>query len=246
MSIVERIKRHPIVTVSVFASAGIIGLASFTQAVDSISEVVSCIPSKLGFDDGLKGQGTLSYRIQKLDWIKVGEVSNEKSTGNHDCSRDCKGEPTRTNYSIEVSVDEFSVPKVGDKKLLNPQLSCISGPCTFSGGRKVKLVDTSKAKASFDVWSKPTTWSVKADVYEYQVISEVDIDKDIVFSENSLLTLIVPSGGIDPIFEGTYADNNLFSFNVGTEGKNIFSLASKTVSSIKKTYKYKITDKQCK
>jgi hypothetical protein len=245
MSIVEKIKRHPIITTSVFVSAAVIGLSSFTQAIASIYEVVSCFPNKLGLDDGLKGSGQLSYRVQKFDWVKVGEVSNEKSTGNHHCSRNCKGEPTRTSYSIEVSVDEFSAPQVGDKKLMHPTLSCVSGPCAYSDSRNVKLVDASKVKASFDVWSRPTTWNVKAEVFEYKVISESKFDEGIMFSEYSLLTIVIPSGGIEPVFEGTYDDNNVFSFNIGDEGKDVFSLASKTESSIMKTYKYIITNTQC-
>lgn len=246
MSIIKNIKKHQIVTAIVFVSGAIIGLSSFTQAIGSISEAISCIPNKLGWDDGTEGSGKLTYRVQEYDWVKIGEVSKNKPTRNHHCSRHCKGEPTRTNYSVEVSIDDFSSPKLGDKKLMNPKVSCIAGPCGFSKSYGVKLVGSIKARASFDVWSKPTTWSVKADVYQFQVVSETESYEEFSFSKDSLLALTVPKNSIDAIFEGKYGENNIFSFNVGDKGKDIFSLTSKTEANNQKIYKYKITNTECK
>ena len=241
MSIVEKIKKHPIITSIVFVGGAIIGVSNFTQAI----KVISCIPSELGFNDSTQGSGRLSYKVQNYDWVKIGVVSKDKVTGNHHCSRNCKGEPTRTNYSIEVSTGDFSSPKLGDKKLMNPKLFCITGPCSFSTVHGVKLVGNSEAKASFDVWSKPTTWNVKADIYQYQVVSETENHEVLSFSEKQLLTLRVPNNGIDEIFEGEYGENNRFSFNVGDNSKDIFSLASKTQSNSQSVYKYKIIDTGC-
>lgn len=94
-------------------------------------------------------------------WRKVGEDSKALTTGNHNCEFNCRGEPTRTGYSISLSV-------TGDnKRLANPRLSCVAGPC--GGWREVTVppkvsADGKTATASFDVWSLPTTWVLAADV----------------------------------------------------------------------------------
>jgi hypothetical protein len=64
-------------------------------------------------------------------WRKVGEDSKTLTTGNHNCDFDCRGEPTRTGYSSSLSV-------TGDnKRLANPRLSCVTGPC--GGWREVTV-----------------------------------------------------------------------------------------------------------
>jgi len=92
---------------------------------------------------------------------KIGDDFTTISTRDHHCESHCTGEPTRTNYVIELPVVEPPF------RYSNPKLTCGSGPCAFS-----KEIATSvtwsgrKAKASFDVWSHPMTWRLAADVEE--------------------------------------------------------------------------------
>ena len=246
MNIIENIKKHPAVTAIVFIGGSVIGLSAFTGAVGDFSETISCIPNHLGITNNASGKGKLIYKVQEYGWVKVGVVSRDRPTGEHGCYSDCEGEPTRTNYSVEVSVNDLTTPKLGNKKLQTPKVSCISGPCGFSQNHGVRLVGDSKAIASFDVWSNPTTWRISADVYQYQVTSEAENYDEYEFKDNSLLVLKIPSNSNNALFEGKHGEDQVFSFNVGDEGKGIFSLASKTTAKEFQTYKYKINDKTCK
>jgi hypothetical protein len=81
-----------------------------------------------------------------------------KSTHNNHCERDCKREPTRRNYTLSLDADPGF-------QLRNPRITCLSGPC--GGWRKVHWVrlenGKTRAKASWDTWSHPTTWQLSAD-----------------------------------------------------------------------------------
>ena len=99
--------------------------------------------------------------------VKVGTKTTTISTRDHHCSKHCKGEPTRTNYRVRL-------PSVAHPTFSyrNARLQCVSGPC--GGWNKVIFVKIEPqpkgkqlywtAKASFDVWSKPTTWKLTADL----------------------------------------------------------------------------------
>ena len=104
---------------------------------------------------------TLFSGIAKADWVFAYEDSKTIQTGNHHCSSNCRGEPTRTQYKIELKAAD-------GKRVRNPRLKCISGPCggwNSIGGLFVQDMGT-KAVGVFDVWSKPTTWVLTVDIYE--------------------------------------------------------------------------------
>ncbi len=52
----------------------------------------------------------------------LGAKSVTKTTGDHHCDRNCEGEPTRTNYSLELAAGS-------DSLLKSPSLKCSAGPC---------------------------------------------------------------------------------------------------------------------
>jgi len=90
--------------------------------------------------------------------VKGGVRSQLLTTGDHHCARDCRGEPTRTGYRIVLDAPSGS-------RLANPALRCVSGPCAFSQVLSVQLENGgARARAAFDVWSRPTTWQLQADV----------------------------------------------------------------------------------
>jgi len=94
-------------------------------------------------------------------------------TGNHHCSHSCKGEPTRTPYRIDYNV------LASKFKIIDAKIECGSGPCAYSGDISVKHTETS-AWATFDVWSRPTTWTLNVTVKPIKIISGMveQIDSD--------------------------------------------------------------------
>lgn len=92
----------------------------------------------------------------------IGHDFTTITTGNHHCSSGCRGEPTRTNYVIELPV--IATPY----RYVNPKLECIAGPC----GAWNQIIDVDvvwggrAVRGSFDVWSHKTTWKLSADVEE--------------------------------------------------------------------------------
>jgi Trypsin-like peptidase domain len=122
------------------------------------------------------------------------------TTGDHHCSRNCEGEPTRTHYQVVLKAPSNTV-------LTNPRLTCRAGACPWSQVTSVR-VDASDQTAvgNFDVWGHPTTWELVADATiitkqrvetdtQYQVLT---VGKDYTFSvpENyAKANLIVRHGG---------------------------------------------------
>ncbi|MCK4814781.1 hypothetical protein KA005_03345 [bacterium] len=99
--------------------------------------------------------------IAYAGWVFAYEDSKYIQTKNHHCSSNCKGEPTRTTYNIELKAET-------GMRVRNPRLKCIAGPCggwNSIGGVRVKDKGTTAVR-TFDVWSKPTTWILIVDVYE--------------------------------------------------------------------------------
>lgn len=103
----------------------------------------------------------LYNNVAQADWVFAYEDSKTITTKDHHCSSNCKGEPTRTPYKIELKVEE-------GMRVRNPRLKCIVGPCggwNSIGGVFVQDKGTT-AVGIFDVWSKPTTWILTVDVFE--------------------------------------------------------------------------------
>lgn len=107
---------------------------------------------KRDFTGQFSGEIRLLYSARSYFWQRGPDKSEQLQTGDHNCRRKCRGEPTRTTYQIEMTADanERFVDPVG--------LQCIGGPC--GGWNAVGLVSQNgdTATASWDVWSRPTTW----------------------------------------------------------------------------------------
>lgn len=90
----------------------------------------------------------------------AGTVANSLMTGNHHCESDCRGEPTRTNYVLTLRAQPGHI-------LRNPSLRCEGQGCSYSETLFVTVGDDGReARASFDVWSLPTNWTITAESFK--------------------------------------------------------------------------------
>jgi hypothetical protein len=114
---------------------------------------------------GFAGEGIVEL---VLPGESVGGKTSDHQTGDHHCSSNCGGDPTRTRYIFPLTADPETV-------LRNPRLQCVSGPC--HGWNTVVALETTDqdrmVRAVVDVWSSPTTWRLAADVFRAN-----DRDKD--------------------------------------------------------------------
>lgn len=102
-------------------------------------------------------------------WVHIQRIEKSLTTDNHHCSSNCRGEPTRTGYTISLTAPESR--DRNPRMLRKPKLECRAGPC--GGWNQVMLQpriapNGLSASTSFDVWSKPTTWILSADYYEFK------------------------------------------------------------------------------
>lgn len=127
-------------------------------------------PQRLILGDDLSGRKAGTYKIaefvQKAEYKKTKAKSSTITTGNHHCSRNCQGEPTRQSYSIKLNADPGHI-------LRNPKLSCIGHTCVFSSRGKILGSGTNEVVAAVDVWSRPMTWVLSADQFRL-VRTELD------------------------------------------------------------------------
>lgn len=137
------------------------------QAGAQASQMRTCMQPYIGrILDAVLGTSSES---SGSTWVFVQIESITITTNNHHCDDDCEGEPTRTGYQIQLAASP--APNNGQRLLKDPKLTCVSGPC--GGWNQVTqspFVDGSGvvAKASFDVWSKPTTWKLEAGYYVWK------------------------------------------------------------------------------
>lgn len=124
-------------------------------------------------------------------WVSDGEKCTTIGTGNHHCKHNCEGEPTRTNYKIDVTVEDGF-------KLTNPRLNCIAGPC--GGWNQVHYATNDGDKrvhGSFDVWSKPTSWRLCADkqkqIYESREVRSAPVS--VTYGQNFTVTASKKASG---------------------------------------------------
>jgi hypothetical protein len=212
--------RRSIVALLALLGAAIAGVAGVFTSLDEASRTVRCLPSSFGFSQDYVGKGTLSYVIQTHDWVSIGTLRKTKGTGDHGCYDNCRGEPTRTNYQIHMTADDFQTPKLGDRKLASPNLTCKSGPCPWSQPLHVRLeADNRSASASFDVWSNPTSWELSADVLEYQVVSEELVEESLTVGPDPLVQIRIPQNAVSASFTGSMEDGQPFSFEPGKNGQ---------------------------
>jgi len=110
--------------------------------------------------------------------IVLGDViqfTKSLTTGNHHCEEYCKGEPTRTSYRIEQTIDQSKYKVVG------ASLSCDSALCGYAKSHGAKFNESS-ASGTFDVWSRPMLWTLTTSVQEKKIEKgePVQIDSDAI------------------------------------------------------------------
>ncbi|ETR65797.1 MAG: hypothetical protein OMM_05916 [Candidatus Magnetoglobus multicellularis str. Araruama] len=92
----------------------------------------------------------------------VGVMEHSLVTGDHHCESDCRGEPTRTNYVLTLKARPGHI-------LRNPKVRCEGEGCGWSRTLFITVGDDGReARASFDVWSRPTRWTISAESFKLE------------------------------------------------------------------------------
>jgi hypothetical protein len=148
----------------------------------------------------------LEFETIILSESRIGTRSVSKTTGNHHCSFNCKGEPTRTNYTLDLAASDAT-------RLRNPQLRCVAGPCEgWNAVLSVRLeTDGRVAHASWDVWTMPTTWELAAEEIREREVSRFT-RRELV---GSTFTVASETGAPPPRISGRFATGETFSFVAG-------------------------------
>ena len=206
--------KNRIVAASILIAAAVGGIAAFSEDIRLLWKVATCMPFELGIRN-YEGKATITTKTPVYEWKKVSRVSEVRGTGNHHCESDCEGEPTRKTYKVEVSLP----PNVGEatRKLMNPTLRCHEGPCrAWHKIIETKVVENGRrAVGSFDVWSKPTTWRLSADVYERRVIAEeVNSSQPRSFLASEPLEITTRNTASSIILAGEMSNGIVFSFDI--------------------------------
>jgi hypothetical protein len=105
-----------------------------------------------------------TYAIKVYDKKETGRklvkpLMVDITTGDHNCESNCRGEPTRTPYSLALRAEQPG-DIIGD-----PQLICQSQLCVFSAQGPILGAGTAQVVASFDVWSRPMKWTLVGNEY---------------------------------------------------------------------------------
>lgn len=139
--------------------------------------------------------------------VSSGPRTTTATTGNHHCSSNCSGEPTRTNYRLDLRASPDSVLK-------NPKLTCIAGPCHGWNSVHFARVEENgkRVVASWDVWTEPTTWQLSAD--EVKIVEAARFTKAV--SPGGLFTVISETGGPPPEITGKFSNGDVFTFKAGS------------------------------
>lgn len=92
----------------------------------------------------------------------VGIVEQSIMMGDHHCANDCRGEPTRTSYVITLRAKAGHI-------LRSPKVQCEGSGCGYSQVLFVTVGDDIReARASFDIWSRPTSWTLTAESFSLE------------------------------------------------------------------------------
>ena len=247
-SLSSRIKNNPVIAVFVLIMAILSGSVTFFQDMRSLKNAIVCIPFELGILP-YKGRAIITTTTREYEWKKISEESKVRGTKNHHCERNCRGEPTRTNYKIALNLP---LSKEGFRReLRNPTLRCIDGPC--GGWNRVIEArisnDGRRAVGSFDVWSLPTTWRLSAEVYERHASGGNEHNEKRDVSVANLFEIVVPNPNSIVSVEGTMSGDTKFSFQIGqTDKTGVFELLRKDEDqySNKMLFIYRIKNPNCK
>ncbi|EPX4130577.1 hypothetical protein ACW0FT_003726 [Vibrio alginolyticus] len=136
-----------------------------------------------------EGKFSIVYAVNAIEYAtKLGPIETDTksiNTKDHHCDSNCKGEPTRTAYRIDYSVNPL------EYKIVGASLACDAGAsCSYNGNRKTGFTNNT-AFGSFDVWSRPSKWTL---TIQRQPILNIDgkihqIDSDHVRSGRSFVII---------------------------------------------------------
>lgn len=119
---------------------------------------------------------TPTARAPVYTWTPAGSMAISKDTPDRHCDRDCGGERTRGPNRIEMTVAGGDVQSVGYKRFVGtPSLQCTGGgsACGYAGAQNTYITENAtRAVATWDTWSRPTTWTLTTAVEEYKMTAD--------------------------------------------------------------------------
>lgn len=164
-----------------------------------------------GHSQGIEGRGQLFVTSPIVEWRPSGLAESTRSTGDHHCERNCQGEPTRTNYRLELRSDPGF-------RLVQPELSCLGGACPWSQVHGISSQEDGRLIiASFDVWSRPTTWRLRAGREQANETLRETRGSLSQFKSGDILEWRVPKGFRSAAFRGETLDRRGFALQLGVE-----------------------------
>lgn len=178
------------------------------------------------------GGQTLELETLLFEDTVVGTRDVILRTGDHHCRFFCRGEPTRTNYRLELAVD-------GDTYLRNPEVRCVDGPCHgWNEVRRVRMApDGRRATASWDVWTKPTTWRLVAEEVRRSQVGRLARR----LARGQSFTVPTPTGAPAPRLMGRWSDGSTFTLIAGKPtGHNDIRMVGIEINGPETFYKYEI------
>jgi hypothetical protein len=187
----------------------------------------------------LVGRAVLGYRPTSEQWQPAEPQTAMLRTGNHHCSSDCGGNPTRTNYEIVVRAPQgtriSSDPRAG--------LACVGGPC--GGWLHVNgcylRAEGREAVCSIDVWSRRTSWRLTV-----QTERLVTVAGDEQTSEHDLIgarTVVfeVPANATDAVIRMRMRDGSSFAIRPGSNGEGTpLAKTDEVVSGERRHFTYRV------
>lgn len=193
------------------------------------------------------GNLSVSYTSAKYCWQRERTEFIDKSTANHDCRRsNCRGEPTRTGYSISYRVNRSNTnpPTPGDRRLVDLRLICLAGPCEGWNAVMSRTISDNQtlAVARFDVWSHPTTWRMTVDVHQYQETNEVQTKEVFELNYNEIIKIETPNNLKYGTLKLTTISNETIEVLLGKEDENGLLKLHQTqnLSNSRKIYFYSV------
>jgi hypothetical protein len=220
------------------------------------------VPVRIALMPAHAGTITVTATTDVREWVFLRSEVDKKTTGNHHCESDCRGEPTRTNYMVTIKVPSTGRGEVGDQKLTNPKLRCMpemvnipeirllgavigaqnvdASSCPWSAVNSVYLSEgDTRATGSFDVWSKPSNWELTADVHEYRVVREEQVARTYDLYFGRLVEIIVPKATTLAKISGKLITNARFELVAGNnDAQNLMKLEREVPTELDRKFVY--------
>lgn len=190
------------------------------------------------YSEGLSaGKVSVAYRFGVVKWAPGALRTDQKETGDHNCSRNCRKEPTRTNYQLTLTAST-------NERFVDPvALNCIGGPC--GGWNEVKLVrhDAESAIASWDVWTRPTVWELSVATEVATRVFETRRSTPTAINFGQAFTVTVPAGASEATLEITGVGGQTVIPLNGTSNANV-EVLSRTTTDGNTAYQLRLLDPQ--